>query len=201
MTKTIFLILYLTLLMTLISCDYKLNQAPCGYELSWQGERITQHKLPLTIYAHESFPQEYIPSLMYAISIWNNKAKKPLFVFGGMDRGPLNPREDRKTVVYWYTNTWPLAPIAQAVTTKSNTGDEITNTDILVNNWSFQYFTNDSFSNLDIHLESLLIHELGHTLGMVHRDAPSVMSPILAPGEIRTVFSKEDIETITCGGY
>ena len=53
--------------------------------------------------------------------------------------------------------------------------------------------------NRDVHLESLLIHELGHVLGLKHKDSgDSVMATYLSSLTMRNDIPEKDIDDLKC---
>ncbi len=115
--------------------------------------------------------------------------------------------EDGEMGIY-YSSGWyrELSPSALAVTQfigiRKNTGTpdeylELVHGDILVNFRDFEYFTDSNPKTFD--LQTVLLHEMGHLLGLQHVYNPSitsVMSPYLDRGEKRRDLTQFDFENI-----
>ena len=185
-------------------------QFDCGFVQNVYGERISwKGKLPIHFYLHESIPQEYIPAIERAMNIWEKAAGRRLFhILSYRYSGPLQPRQDGFNVIYWM-NTWdPNRPTEQGRTSVYWVGNQIKETDVRINAYNFTYYTDSSntqsppsassFSRA-IHLDSLMIHELGHVLGLKHTDdPPSVMATYLAMNTNRSELTAFDVSSLRC---
>ncbi len=67
--------------------------------------------------------------------------------------------------------------------------------DIILNAHNYEFVLNDPYEN-HYHLKSVLIHELGHLLGLPHLKHPSVMRPKLMANESFDELTKDDINAI-----
>ena len=180
--------------------SYK-SQDDCGFVQNVYGERISwKGKTPVRLYIHQSFPPEFLGSLQSAIQKWEQSAGKPLFQIVATNvAGPLNPRQDGTNMIY-YMNTWePDRKNEQARTSVYWVGDEIREADIRINAYNFTFFSTTPNAASDVHIESLLIHELGHVLGLKHKDgAGSVMATYLASATFRNLVPTSDIQDLRC---
>lgn len=177
------------------SCDFVQNADQ--QRLSWKGH------IPIQLYIHSSVPVEAYPTIERAIEQYNNTigGGQPVFNIAAKGvSGPMDSDRDGYSTIYWYTDTWdPAKPAEQARTTVYWVGSEIFEADIRINAYSFKYYlgTDNDFKNLD--LDSLLVHELGHVLGLAHNELDgSVMHPILDQGEVRRTLGTQDLANLQC---
>ena len=64
---------------------------------------------------------------------------------------------------------------------------------------NFDFYLEGNAPGSSVHLESLLLHELGHVLGLKHRDdSGSVMATYLASSTQRTTIAKVDMQDLKC---
>lgn len=176
-------------------------QDDCGFVQNVYGERISwKGQTPIVLYVHESFPAQFNGALESAIKKWETAAGKPLFqiaAFGAS--GPMSPRQDNTSVIY-YMNTWEDNKVAeQARTSVYWIGDTIREADIRINAKNFTFYWQQPSGGADVHIESLLVHELGHVLGLKHKDgAGSVMGTYLSGLTVRATITNTDLTSMRC---
>lgn len=192
--------------LALSACGYSYrSQKPCNFVQNVYGERVSwKGNLPITLYMHNSVPSQFYPAFEEAIRAWEDALGRQVFVIGGYDvPGPLNPRQDRTNMIYWM-DTWEENKSSeQARTSVYWIGDEIKEADIRINASpmpsGFQFFLAEPRSKDDVHLSSLLIHELGHVLGLRHNDkSGSVMATYLASNVYRDQVGGLDVDSLKC---
>lgn len=186
------------------------EQDSCNFTQNVYGERLSWKKnLPIQIYVHQSFPRQNLPALYEALSVWENALGKKAFqVMSENMPGPLEPREDRRSVIYWMNNWEPNMQDEQARTTVYHIGNELVEADIRINALhqvpgggveGFNFYLDTVSKSGDVHLESLLIHELGHVLGLKHNDeGNSVMDTHLSAGQKRVGLTSADTRSLQC---
>lgn len=176
-------------------------EEPCNFVQNVYGQRISwKDQTPIPLLVHVNFPREYIPALERAIKVWENTAGHPLFSIANISYKDSGiPTKDGKSVIYWL-KTWETEKTTeQARTSIYWVGDQIREADLRVNNKNFEFFTDTSSTSKGVHLESLLIHELGHVLGLKHNDAEkSVMATYLALQLKREELSPADKKAMFC---
>lgn len=177
------------------------SQETCGFVQNVYGERISwKGKTPITLAIHESIPAEDYPAVEEALKIWETAAGKKLFdVVTWGQRGPLNPRQDGENVIY-LLDTWEAnKPQEQARTSVYWVGDQIREADIRLNGKDFSFYVDEPTTTRQVHLTSLLVHELGHVLGLKHQDqSVSVMATYLASNTVRDTVSPSDLQSVRC---
>ena len=176
------------------SCNFVQN--PENQRVSWKGN------LPIKLYIHESVPTEAYAAIGRAITEFNVRAAHGREVFQVAARGvsgPLNPQKDGYSTIYWF-NTWDTTmPSEQARTTIYWAGTEIFEADIRVDaaNFTFNYDDSTNFNNVD--LDSLMLHELGHVMGLAHTlETGSAMHPTLDNGQVRRQLGTVDMSDLSC---
>lgn len=176
-------------------------QEPCGFVQNVYGERISwKGKLPIQVAFHSSVPSTYYSAIESAFRVWEKALGRPLFqITSHSYSGPLTPRQDGVNLIYWM-NTWEANRTSeQARTSVYWVGNQIKEADIRINAKDFTYYLSQPTSYRDVHLESLLVHEIGHVLGLKHQDAGgSVMATYLASSVTRTAIAGTDLESARC---
>lgn len=163
----------------------------------------TAGRLPLQVSISSDFTSTERDRLVSVSNKWETAGGKNFITFNAAsvsnkDLASMNSYLDGRIEVH-QVNTSALPSSSLAVTVfngivlNSGTSDEyvrINDADILFNYNDFVFNTNPSIGEWD--LESVMIHEVGHLLGMSHISASSkvsVMNPTISSGaKIRTLF-------------
>lgn len=183
------------------------SQDDCGFVQNVYGERISwKGQIPVVLQLHESYPDEHIGALRAAIETWNRTGGRTLFQLEERDRaGGTAAVRDRRNVIS-FSSTWePDRLSEQARTSVHWVGDQIQEADIKVNAASkpnkepvFVFYW-DNPTSPAVNLEALLLHELGHVLGLKHKDKDqSVMATYLASNDDRTQLAETDQRSLQC---
>ena len=195
-------------LMLIQACGKTLpEQESCNFVRNSQLQRVSwAANTPVEIFLDSSVPAIYHDTVAAAIDVWNERGKEELGVNElirlrlGSNPGSDSPGRDGVSKIY-FMNTWDSnKSTEQARTTVYWAGSTIYEADIRVNQLNFDFFISEiDRSYTAVHLESLLIHELGHVLGLAHNEShTSVMQTALANGRIRNDVGEADLSSLKC---
>lgn len=185
------------------ACSLKLpEETACGFVRNRDAQRVSWiSNEPMKLYVDSSVPDEMLPSIQSAADKWNDVSGRTLIqVITGQNIGSATAKQDGVSKIYVLDEWDANRPDEQARTTIFWSGSMMTEADIRINNQDFDYFLGNYTTNsLHVHLESLVLHELGHALGLAHNEsADSVMQMRLAQGDIRDEVGKEDLLSMSC---
>jgi hypothetical protein len=174
------------IILLLISCSKKKDYVS-GYLLNSKGESVSWKQLPIVLTIHSSWPQDKLHLIYEAAAIWEQGAGRKLFKINPEPLYEnLHPRQDRNNVLYYYIDSWPKLPREQAVTFPYIEGDAVIESDIIFND-----------NKLGDNFKSVIIHELGHVLGLDHKDyVHSVMNRTIRLNDKREELYKTDTASI-----
>ena len=206
--------LVILILLLTQACTRSLDpEEPCNFVQSSQMQRVSwKQDLPVKLMVHSSVPQEAWSSIEKAIKHWNAELaaqgiQGPAFVVDlwGVG-GAVAPDQDFNNMIYWMSDWEQNLANQQARTTIYWTGSRIYEADIRINDRNHDfYFERDleaqdqSEYDVKVHFESLMVHELGHVLGLAHNSQEgSVMQTELASGVERQSLGKVDADSVSC---
>ncbi len=185
--------------LALQACSPK-NQDECGFVQNVYGERISwKSDVPIHIQIHKNFPEEFVGAINAAADSWNrNLGKKIIEINKERYTGPEQAQKDNVNVIYYYKTWEEDRTTEQARTSVYWIGDLIKEADIRING-KFTYYWNQNEKTGDVNIEALLVHEMGHVLGLKHKDAGgSVMATYLASNTKRNQLAETDMSSLKC---
>jgi hypothetical protein len=177
-------------------------QESCNFVQNPEQQRVSWNRnVPVKLYLHKSVPQEAYAAIDRAVEEINLKAGNGhdllKIIARGAD-GALNPQKDGYSMIYWFKE-WDGNRSEQARTTIYWQGAEIFEADMRINAATFSYNegVDSNFTNVD--LQSLVLHELGHVLGLAHNATTgSVMNITLEDGQDRRKLGTVDLASLKC---
>lgn len=183
----------------LMSCSQKQEQ-DCGFVQNVYGERISWKKtLPAKVSIHESVPEDMRPAIYKAAQKWNELLGREVISIEGVSHGENKAQKDGSNVIYMSSKWDAGKETEQGRTSVYWIGNEIKEADIRINDENFDFYWQSSTQQRAVNFEALVLHELGHVLGLKHRDASlSVMQTYLASNTDRTNVGRVDLESLKC---
>ncbi len=192
-------LLFILITSTLAACAPR-SQDDCGYVQNVYGERISwKNDVPVTLDIHQSVPVEYRDAIYSAVQKWNGGHGRELIRIGNVVSGSGTAQKDNSNVIYM-NNTWDANKASeQARTSVYWTGNQIREADIRINDANFNFYWSGSAQTQGVNIEALVMHELGHVLGLKHKDlSDSVMQTYLANNTDRTQVGSLDLQSLKC---
>jgi hypothetical protein len=204
----------MSLSMGLSNCSPK-SQNDCGFVQNIYGQRISwKNSEPIKIYVHDSVPPELRPAIYRAAATWEKEIGSKIFDISEdstqLGAAHTAPSRDQKNAIYFLSEWESDRSSEQGRTSVYWVGDQIQEADIRINAFDFSYYdqnpqyltggykksgrlTGEGYS-----FEALILHEMGHFLGLKHREDGSVMATHLASNSNRTQLAAVDLESISC---
>lgn len=175
-------------------------QDDCGYVQDFYSQRISwKGDLPVVLYIDDSVSTEYDQSIQNAAKTWNTAIGRQALIVK-RQAGYLDglPRKDGKNGIYFMKNWDGENKSEQGRTSLYWVGDQLKEADIRIN-MSFTYYTVSSTNNVAVNIEALVLHEMGHVLGLKHKDAgASVMATYLPAQQDRIKLASTDTQSLSC---
>lgn len=195
--------LIVSLAVWIAACS-KESPQDCGFVQNVYGERVSwKGQIPVRVSIHESVPPEHRGAIVSAAQKWNQLAGRNLIEIQGVVGGNPQPQKDGQNVIYMSYNWEPEKSSEQGRTSIHWTGDRIREADIRLNGAYYKYYWAGTqaagYATEGVNVEALVLHELGHVLGLKHKEAGnSVMQTYLASNTDRTQLSSTEAESIKC---
>lgn len=201
---------------TAVGCKPK-EAKNCGFVQNVYGQNISwKSKEPIRIVINSSIPAELRPAIYRAAKTWEDQAGQKLFnITEDSSQASPTPTKDGKNGIYFMHSWESNRQSEQGRTSVYWADDQIMESDIRINAANFSFYDQDptqlvlasgidgtvnALSNSSgYNFEALILHELGHFLGLKHTtDRSSVMVTHLSAYTNRTVLSQADSESIKC---
>lgn len=203
---------------SLSSCAPK-EQSDCGFVQNVYGQRISwKQKRPVAVEISATVPADLKSAIYRAAASWEKKAGRKVFEITEENLQQLDadnsvPRRDKKNGIYFLSNWESDKKSEQGRTSVYWAGDEIQEADIRINAADFAYYNENSQvltrgtgttsssqkSSAGYSFEALILHEMGHFLGLKHReDQGSVMATYLSANTNRTQVADVDSQNVQC---
>ncbi len=198
--RIVFLLGMASVALALQACAQKLNpEESCNFVQNGDQQRVSWGgNLPVRIYIDDSVEAQFYTDIMSAAQQWNDKIGREVLKVT-LAKSSGRPSQDGANIIYQLSTWEESRTYEQARTTVYWSGDRIHEADIRINDFNFNFATSDELISNRVDIQSLLVHEFGHVLGLAHIDqAGSVMAKTLASATPRRVPSKSDVNSITC---
>ncbi len=170
-------------------------QNSVGARVSWD------NRVPVVFQIDQSVPENFRAAIVSAADDWNRSSGKTLIQISSEIANSTEWKIDGKNIIYWVTKTGVFASTTQQAKSLLRwNGPQMTDVDILINAVNWTFYVTDTQDKNALHLESLLVHELGHALGLAHQPlAKSVMYMSLGGGVVRTQpLQDPDLQDLGC---
>ncbi|MFZ3231569.1 MAG: matrixin family metalloprotease [Pseudobdellovibrio sp.] len=197
----------------------KRQEKDCGFVQNVYGQRVSwKTKFPIPLVIHASVPPELRPAIYRAANTWESQIGSKVFEISE-DSTKISgvPLHDQKNGIYFLSEWESDRSLEQGRTNVLWAGDEIQEADIRINGANFSYYnlnpqefyrsfgvsTEQKATAVGYSFEALVLHEMGHFLGLKHRenlgeDLGTVMATHLAAFVDRTQLSVSDQGSIRC---
>ncbi len=187
------------------------------------GRNLSWAHFPIVLWLQSSMPDKYIESFHTAAQVWEDRFNTNFFDFQRLREKSLvtswisslasffsfdwpiaSEEESGKSIIYWDQNlNEDNSYVYVAKTHHDHVESRIIKSTVRINATLYRYYTNTDIANDrigedDYHLESIIIHELGHVLGLADNDREdSIMGPFQPKEEIEEL-EEFDYRNILC---
>jgi hypothetical protein len=196
------------------SCAPK-AQNDCGFVQNIFGQRISwKTKSPIKVIVHSSVPTNLRAAILRAAATWDKQVgHKVIEISEESSLLTTSPSKDQKNGIYFLSEWESDRSSEQGRTSVYWVGDQIQEADIRINAFNFSYYDQADPQQLvgsygakkagltatdGYSFEALLLHEMGHLLGLKHRDGATVMATHLMAFNDRIQPSATDQQSVSC---
>ena len=175
-------------------------QESCNFVQNSELQRVAWGShVPVIMYVDKSVPEMYYGAIQNAAATWNKGVGHEVIKIGGVSDSTSGPTQDGASIIY-FLNSWESDRTnEQARTTVYWTGNRIYEADIRVNAHDFKFFWGTDLVSGRVDIESLVLHEMGHVLGLAHNTTEtSVMAVSLPSAYLRRDLYKADLSSVKC---
>lgn len=181
-------------------------QESCNFVQNSDQQRVSWGaQTPVVLYIDSSVPNIYFDAIKAAAETWNAGVGREIIKIGGWTNRSQNQAPDGVNLIS-FEQSWDGTRTEQARTTIFWAGSRIYEADVRVNERDFNFFAGSTPEAGKVDMQSLMIHEFGHVLGLRHTEFPqSVMLPTLASASsanstlaLRRQLIEEDRKSIRC---
>lgn len=207
-------LLLIPVAMIFLGCGRNLpSEEACNFVVNSASRRVSWVRMPVRFYVDDTLSDEQYYGIQAAMDVWNAQFTKPVFELIGMTTQLPQPMltADGKVVADGYNGIYIVDQSVftntsekdeQARASLSFRGDYIFEADILIDGSENFYIGDEPKAASEglLEFKSLLIHELGHVLGLEHIEGPGnpVMQSKLRYGEVRHDISDTDFDSLAC---
>jgi hypothetical protein len=183
----------------------------CGFVQNVYGQRISwKTTAPIQVYVSADVPTALKPAIHRAAASWEQSLGRKVFeVIEENSSQASAPSRDKKNGIYFLSQWESDRKSEQGRTSVYWAGDEIQEADIRINSADFVYYdqnpqqlvrtTTSTKASAGYNFEALILHELGHFLGLKHREAGgTVMAKELAAYTDRVALASADVSAVQC---
>ena len=181
------------------------NKQCSGFMTNYKNHAISipESKLPLVFYPNNNIPKDWYDDIEIAMEYINVVAKRDIFLFNrdNVLNYDENTNMDKIPENIMYLSFKPYSESEEATTRIFWIDTNINKVHTKFNIHAFDFTTSTAGIHKNkVHLKSLVLHELLHSLGLTHikTDKHSVMYPYLPLGEERTLLTKQEKDAIVC---
>ena len=179
-------------------------QESCYFVRNSDKQRVSwKSNLPIKFKIHKDVPREAIPSILEAAKNWNTVTTKNIIEFEDFEAegSPSASYADGKPMIFWKKDWEEDKSSEQGRSIIVWKGTKIKDADIWLNakDFTFNYF-DEELQPLKVDLVSLMVHEMGHTLGLEHNpsDESVMYSSLRRDYDRREIDYLEDLKSFGC---
>jgi hypothetical protein len=165
------------------------DEKACGFIQNSSGSRVSwDSRLPVTFQIEQSVPENFRVAIVNAADDWNRSSGKTLIKISPDIASSDQWKIDGKNMIYWINQSGVFTTSSQQAKSLLRwQGMAMSDVDILINASDWKFYLTEPENTSALHLESLMVHEFGHALGLIHQPlSKSVMYMSLGGSVVRT---------------